>query len=205
VRAPSPVPPAPVSDDEDDDQLSINSSDLENSWLNIPHSEGGTSSVSGSVSALGSAAVSDLDPSSDSDHEWNSEFDSEGPTLRNIPDVGQKQPHDDSDSESEDGHQDTPSPVHTFQGSFIFPDPNSASASFTSGNETTPVPSLVDISAKDLQESSASLFASVHDGTKTQRVTVSSNAEASTSSGPSSASTIKPFPAGAPKPKRGQM
>lgn len=179
--------PAPSDEEHDDDGLSLASSDLEHSWLNIDASEGGTS-VSGSTSALGSATVSDLDPSSDSEHDWESDVESEGQTLRHIPHVDNVE--DDSASEADE----TPSPFDTFQRSFIFPDPHSNTSSFTASTimNTTPQRSFVDVTDQDVR----SIFDL--DGRKAQRVTVETAQEKPTA-GPSTVTeAAKSFPAGPP-------
>jgi hypothetical protein len=141
--------------------------------------------------------VSDLDPSSDSDDQWASELE-EKPSGK--PFIGNNLDADsDSDSDSDVG--DTP--FNTFQRSFIFPDPNSSTGSFSSGNtEATPIASLVDITANDLK-SSLSLYQATNDGRPTERITT--NRSKSTPTAGPSWEGHKPFPAASPPPKRRQL
>ncbi|KAL1406188.1 hypothetical protein Q8F55_007877 [Vanrija albida] len=133
-----------AGDDADPDlALSISSSDLDASWLEVrPRRAPGSGS-----SALGSSTISELGRSSNEPSEVASDDGQEPWALSS--DGGSERPAetDTDDADPDDASVDLETPLlgslddtaSAFQRSFIFPDPNSASASFMTGASASTV------------------------------------------------------------------
>ncbi|BEJ18118.1 hypothetical protein CspHIS471_0703950 [Cutaneotrichosporon sp. HIS471] len=139
---------APAEEEDHDDDLSINSSDLDDEgWLNVDNTDAASAATS-TASVLGSSVISDLanstrEPSEASDSEVEVEDDA---TLELNPKI--------EPSLNESMYADTETPatsnMHEFKNSWIFPDPTSSNASLaTTGTVTdnTPTHSLPNIRA----------------------------------------------------------
>lgn len=137
-----------VAGDEADPDLalSISSSDLEASWLEVTRPPRPNAPGSGS-SALGSSTISELGRSSNEPSEVASDDGQEPWALSS--DGGSERPAetDTDDADPDDASVDLETPLlgtiddtaSAFQRSFIFPDPNSASASFMTGASASTV------------------------------------------------------------------
>ncbi|BEI94861.1 uncharacterized protein CcaverHIS019_0704420 [Cutaneotrichosporon cavernicola] len=139
---------APAEEEDHDDDLSINSSDLDDEgWLNVDNTDAASAATS-SASVLGSSVISDLanstrEPSEASDSEVEVEDDA---VVEFNPKIEQ--------SLNESLYADTETPaalnMYEFKNSWIFPDPTSSNASLaTTGTVTdnTPMHSLPNIRA----------------------------------------------------------
>jgi hypothetical protein len=145
---PSPaLAPAPVDEEDHDDDLSINSSDLDDEgWLNVENADA-ASAVTSTASALGSSIISDLAMSSlePSDVSASEDEDDEEPSFPEP-----KKTREPSPESSVYADDDTPaaSNVYEFKNSWIFPDPTSSNASLaTTGtaSDSTPMHSFPNI------------------------------------------------------------
>ncbi|WOO83700.1 uncharacterized protein LOC62_05G007222 [Vanrija pseudolonga] len=150
-RSASPPPSesgSSVAGDEADPDLalSISSSDLDASWLEVTRPPRPNAPGSGS-SALGSSTIIELGRSSNEPSEVASDDGQEPWALSS--DGGSERPGetDTDDADPDDASVDLETPLlgnvddtaSAFQRSFIFPDPNSASASFMTGGSASTV------------------------------------------------------------------